>query len=111
MKGFTAGGEDTALRFDDPELTFILPLSCHVAAQKSLPPPEASPMLGGLAAVAGTMWPPMGELPKRLTPVEGVLDEAIAGGPTDRRSTSITKGRNELLLPAVYFIRDRPNID
>ena len=89
VKGFTAGagGEETALRFDDPELTFIFPLSCQAAAQLSPPAPtETLPTVGGgltaPEAEAADMWPPMGwtgELPNKLTPVLGVLDEAIVG--------------------------------
>ena len=97
-KGFTAGGEETALRFDDPELTFIFPLSCQAAAQLSPPAPtERLPTVGGLAAPeveAADMWPPMGwtgELPNKLTPVLGVLDEAIVG------ATASEHGRKTLI--------------
>ena len=91
MKGFGAaaagaGGEDTALRFEEPELTFILPLSCHADAQLSPPAPaDILPTVGGLIAPEAEpacMCPPMGwtgELPNKLTPVLGVLVEAIVG--------------------------------
>ena len=102
-KGFAdgAGGEETALRLEDPELTFILPLSGQAVAQLSPPPPtETLPRVGGLTAPeAGPagMWPPMGwtgELPNKLTPVLGVLDETIVGAAVRENASGDTSRKS-----------------